>query len=303
MPFFSIIIPFYNNADTICEAIDSVRKQTIEDWECILINDYSEDHTDQLVKKINEEDSRFRWMNNTQKKGGNICRNIGIKESKGQYLVFLDADDLLAEQCLETRKYHIHNNNGVELLISHTSIIKNTVDNITGVIRCSPDSYEQLISSFIKHRILWTTTGATWEKDFLLTLNGWNEKYPRLQDVELNIRALMHKPAMSYTSMGDSYYRMNNFSKKKKYLALIGFNLILRDYYEPLITGASNDAESELYGDAFQNAIMNIINYFMDMQDENVDEWKAYFMDTLKMINLDNEDLIKVFNCIYYNTD
>lgn len=300
MPFFSIIIPFYNNADTICETMDTVKKQTCNDWECILINDYSEDGTDHLVKKICEADSRFRWFNNNREKGGNICRNTGTKESKGQYLVFLDADDLLAVQCLCTRKDHILNNKGIELLISHTSFIRDTADNVAGTIRSSPGSYEQLIASFIKHNILWTTTGATWEKTFLLKLNGWNEKYPRLQDVELNIRALMNKPVMSYTDIVDSYYRMGIFSKRKKRVALIGFNLLLRDYYAPLITGAINNSVAELYENAFQDAISHLLNYFLDMQHENVDEWKNYFITTLKMINVDNDDLIRVANHIQY---
>lgn len=298
MALFSIIIPFYNNADTICETIDTVKRQTCNDWECILINDYSEDGTDHLVKKISEEDSRFRWFNNSRKKGGNICRNIGIKESKYPYLIFLDADDLLAGQCLDTRKDHILKNKGVELLISNTSFFRDTADNVAGTIRSSHGSCEQLISSFIKHNILWTTTGATWERTFLLKLNGWNEKYPRLQDVELNIRALMNKPAISYTDMADSYYRMGIFSKRKKQAALIGFNFLLRDYYEPLVTGAINDTVAELYENAFQDAISNIINYFLDMQHENVDEWKNYFITTLKMINVDDDDLIKVANHI-----
>ncbi|MCT7984815.1 glycosyltransferase [Laspinema sp. A4] len=98
MPKISVIIPAYNAAATILETIDSVLKQTFTDFEVWVINDGSQDNTQTLVESIS--DSRVQVM--TYPNGG-VCvaRNRGISLAQGEFITFLDADDLWTSDKLE----------------------------------------------------------------------------------------------------------------------------------------------------------------------------------------------------------
>ena len=91
LPFFSIIIPTYNHAHLLARCIDSLLKQTYGNWEAIIVNNFSEDNTINVIESYN--DSRIRLINNSN--GGVIAvsRNKGLSEAKGDWVCFLDSDD------------------------------------------------------------------------------------------------------------------------------------------------------------------------------------------------------------------
>lgn len=93
---FSIIVPLYNKAPYVRKALDSIVSQTFKDWECIVINDGSSDNSLEVVKNFFDEfkiyDLRFKIVDQPNS-GVAVARNNGVKESKGEYLCFLDADD------------------------------------------------------------------------------------------------------------------------------------------------------------------------------------------------------------------
>lgn len=102
-PFFSVIIPTYNREKSIVEAVESVLSQTFKDFELLVIDDGSTDGTAQLLKPISERDARLRYIyqENAER---SAARNNGIDQSKGQYLCFLDSDDIYLPEHLE--KFH-----------------------------------------------------------------------------------------------------------------------------------------------------------------------------------------------------
>lgn len=91
LPFFSIVIPTYNHAHFIKRCLDSVLEQSHQNWEAIVVNNFSEDNTIEIVEGYN--DPRIRLINNAN--GGIIAvsRNKGISEAKGNWICFLDSDD------------------------------------------------------------------------------------------------------------------------------------------------------------------------------------------------------------------
>lgn len=99
VPEISIVIPTYNRADKIAIAIQSILKQSFEDWECIVVDDGSEDNTETVIKKI--EDARVRYYKLEQNKGACYARNYGILKSKGKYIAFQDSDDYWERDKLE----------------------------------------------------------------------------------------------------------------------------------------------------------------------------------------------------------
>lgn len=90
-PFFSIIVPTYNHAHFIKRCLDSLVNQTYENWEAIVVNNFSDDNTIEIVKEYT--DPRIRLINNAN--GGVIAvsRNKGISEANGDWICFLDSDD------------------------------------------------------------------------------------------------------------------------------------------------------------------------------------------------------------------
>ena len=97
----SIIMPAYNAEKFIAESIASVQQQTHRDWELLIIDDASKDGTLALVNGLQKKDSRIKVHNLPTNQGAGFARNIGIKASKGDFISFLDADDLWKPQKLE----------------------------------------------------------------------------------------------------------------------------------------------------------------------------------------------------------
>lgn len=90
-PFFSIVIPTYNREELIFLSIQSVMNQTFSDWELIIADDCSTDNTEQKIKELGNE--KIKFVSNEVNKGNAGARNLGIKNSNGQYVCFLDSDD------------------------------------------------------------------------------------------------------------------------------------------------------------------------------------------------------------------
>lgn len=101
-PKVSLIIPAYNAEAFIRETLDSIRKQTLSDFECVIINDGSKDNTASVIETAISGDARFRLISQSNA-GVGAARNKGLDEAKGKYIAFCDADDILPEDSLEVR--------------------------------------------------------------------------------------------------------------------------------------------------------------------------------------------------------
>lgn len=89
---FSIIIPAYNASRYIARCIESVKVQTFTDFECIIVNDGSKDNTLELCQSLTEGDCRFVIID-IPNGGVSNARNMGLERAKGEYILFVDADD------------------------------------------------------------------------------------------------------------------------------------------------------------------------------------------------------------------
>jgi glycosyltransferase involved in cell wall biosynthesis len=96
----SIIVPCYNQAQYLDEALQSVLDQTYINWECIIVNDGSPDNTEEVAKQWVEKDIRFVYL---KKKNGGLssARNAGIATAQGEFILPLDADDKIALNYIE----------------------------------------------------------------------------------------------------------------------------------------------------------------------------------------------------------
>jgi glycosyltransferase involved in cell wall biosynthesis len=96
----SVIIPCYNQAQFLSDAIKSVLSQTSQEWECIIVNDGSTDNTEEIAVDWCKKDSRFKYL--IKENGGLVsARNEGIKIAQRKYILPLDADDKIGSKYLE----------------------------------------------------------------------------------------------------------------------------------------------------------------------------------------------------------
>lgn len=113
----SVIMPAYNAERTITEAIESVLNQTYSEFELIVINDCSTDETKEIVEKYVASDSRIKLINNSINTGVSTSRNTGIMNAKGEYIAFLDSDDMWRKDKLEKQ---------LDVMVSNKAILSYT---------------------------------------------------------------------------------------------------------------------------------------------------------------------------------
>ncbi|MCL2389036.1 MAG: glycosyltransferase [Elusimicrobia bacterium] len=105
-PEISIIMPVYKVEKYLARCLDSVMAQTFENFEIICVNDGSPDNCADILKRYAQKDKRFK-ITTQQNQGLSVARNNGMKETSGKYIYFLDSDDFMHPQLLETAHYFI----------------------------------------------------------------------------------------------------------------------------------------------------------------------------------------------------
>ncbi len=205
----SIIIPTFNRAQLIQETLDSVHMQTYPHWECIIVDDGSTDNTEEVIDHYLAGDSRLHYYHrpNDRPKGASSCRNYGAELSRGDYIIFLDDDDSLAPFCLANRIEEIKKDASLDFLVFPMKV------RYPGGAETSkriPEDRSPLIS-FLSYQIHWGIMAPIWRKEFFLKLGGFKTNYPRFNDPELQIRALLAQGVnykVCYDSLPDSIYCM-----------------------------------------------------------------------------------------------
>lgn len=115
LPLISVIIPCFNYAHFLPETLQSLINQTYSNWECIVVDDGSSDNTIDVVNHYLQVDSRFQYIYQ-HNQGLSAARNTGLLHSKGHYIQFLDADDLIESQKLEVQVNFLENNKEVHIV-------------------------------------------------------------------------------------------------------------------------------------------------------------------------------------------
>ncbi|WP_247141053.1 glycosyltransferase family 2 protein [Escherichia coli] len=134
----SIIMPSFNSANTICEAIDSVIMQTYNNWELLITDDCSTDTTVSLVKSYCENDDRIKLFQNKINSGAAVSRNYSLENARGEYIAFLDSDDFWFSNKLEVQLEFMKLNRGADFtftayeLIDASGISKNKFVDLQG---------------------------------------------------------------------------------------------------------------------------------------------------------------------------
>lgn len=107
----SIITPVYRCEKYISKTIESVQKQTFQNWEMLLVDDCTPDNSAGIIAKYAEKDKRIRYIKQPQNGGAALARNAGLRVAKGRYIAYLDADDVWLPTKLERQIKFMDENN------------------------------------------------------------------------------------------------------------------------------------------------------------------------------------------------
>ena len=202
----SIIIPTYNRAKYIGETLESILNQTYRNWECILVDDGSSDNTREIINEYIKLDDRIKlfFRPKSRIKGANSCRNYGYELSKGLFIQWFDADDIMSSTMLQEKIY--------ELKLSKTDfVVSEAVEfqvNINNIIkRWKQRESETPMVEHALGKINFLISGPLFKKTFLKGKSLFNESLQRKQEWEFYTRLLGFGPQYSILRKPLFYYR------------------------------------------------------------------------------------------------
>ena len=169
----SIIVPVYNVENYLEECLDSIQHQTYTDIEVILVNDGSTDYSKEICEEYCRKDSRFRLINQ-ENQGQSIARNRGVAESTGEFIVFIDSDDIVKfDLLIQLKKYM---SDGIDIVecnrtedIQYLNLEKKVID-----VK-ELDSNEALYECF-NHGVSWSPVAKLYRREIV-------EKVPFLENL------------------------------------------------------------------------------------------------------------------------
>ncbi|WP_329805039.1 glycosyltransferase family 2 protein [Flavobacterium facile] len=190
-PLISIIVPCYNHAKYLELSLQSVLSQTYTNWECIIVNDGSQDNTENISEKWCGFDSRFSYIYQ-ENKGPSCARNKAIKESKGEFILPLDADDCISTDFLEKLVPELLNDASLGIVSCYTKFFTETIEKTFFDLKPMGTDWKyllytnQLIATSLFRKKCWEEVGGydeimrngfeDWEFWIAITKTGWNYK-------------------------------------------------------------------------------------------------------------------------------
>lgn len=202
-PLVSIIIPLHNRAGEMPQTLDSVRAQTYANWEAVVVDDHSVDDGPAVVEAAARGDSRIKLLRLPDgRTGGPAGRNYGAEHSAGEFVIFLDSDDLLAPFALEQRVRVMRQNPRLGFAVFGSQLFRDAAGDIPLLWNCFSGTDD--LDRFLARECVWQTTGPIWRRGALATVGPWDETILSGQDWEYHSRAILKakRGEVSYEKFG-----------------------------------------------------------------------------------------------------
>jgi glycosyltransferase involved in cell wall biosynthesis len=206
----SVVIPNFNRGNFLAETLDSLLCQHYTNWEAVVVDDGSTDNSLEVMNKYSGKDNRIKCLvRNRQPSGGPVCRNIGLENSTGSFVIFLDSDDLLAAHCLAQRAEMIQKFPDNDFWVFPMLMFRDNPQNARYLWNKETD--EPDLHRFLSLDAVWQTTGPVWRREAVEKINGFTESLACWQDVDFHLKALCNNLRYQkfYHLTPDVFYRMH----------------------------------------------------------------------------------------------
>ena len=203
----SVIVPAYNSADTIAETLQSIREQAYRPIEIVVIDDGSSDGTrvilDGLAAGLKGDEGLRLYVETTPNGGAATARNRGIQASNGEYILFIDSDDLLNPAKLQLQAAALDKNPSWKFTYGPIAKHEEQKRHIWGTRRIDwrAAAVRQLSSTFF------TTMGPLLRRSFVHEIGPWDETLGCCQDWDYHIRMAYLEPSFGFVPDAIGFYR------------------------------------------------------------------------------------------------
>ncbi|QYA24019.1 glycosyltransferase family 2 protein [Gramella sp. MT6] len=242
-PLITIIIPTYNRANYIEETLNSILEQTYGNWECIVINDGSNDNTIEILEDYRKKDKRFLYFNRIDKyrKGAAGARNFGLdiaKERGAKYIQFFDDDDIMYPEKLELQIAPLIENLDLNFTVCKYDKLVEMGNEDSKIVRPEYELYHTHVGdAMLKGELKMNSLSVIWRMEILNRFR-FNEDLSHAEEWELFTRIGYHFP-VNYGVVNEYLYAYrkhpntltmgeDNDYKKRKTSGVI--RLILMEY-------------------------------------------------------------------------
>lgn len=223
----SVVIPAYNYAHVLVRSVESVLTQLDEDVELVVVDDGSTDSTENVVAQIKlSHKKNFNYIKK-QNGGPSSARNVGIDNSTGRFIVFLDADDELMPCAINTIRDRINKENDAELIVaSHISVRSNGKQALHRVSPIPEDSYLKA-KLYLLSKKIGMSNGAVFFHRKIFEKYRFNEKFRNSEDVPVfayalaNYRVCVESEPLVKIHKHDDSLRHNAVQAKKTGMDLV----------------------------------------------------------------------------------
>jgi glycosyltransferase involved in cell wall biosynthesis len=188
LPAISVIMPVYNRAGSVREAIDSVLAQDFEDFELIVVDDGSRDGTAEVIEAVG--DPRIRCLRQSRNQGGNAARNRGIREARSPLICFLDSDDQFLPHKLGFVVAFFARNPEIDVLTDSFRLVYPPESGKPPADRLNPDlhSSAEIERAVFSRRLFKATPALSARRAALEAVGLFDETLKRRQDMDLVLR-------------------------------------------------------------------------------------------------------------------
>jgi len=237
----SIITPLYNRYDLVQETWNSIKNQTHPNWEWIVVDDGSTDTGPDYIRSLQRTDSRVKFHPSLKGNlGPSACRNKGANLALGDYLLFLDSDDIISDSCLENRQSFLKNRPNLDFAVFSQEVFKNIPGDTGELFNLYFSSKQEYLEAFLSDTPAWQTSGPLWKKESFLSIGGFLEAYRIMEDPELHIRAIVEGLQFEVVkATPDFFYRLLPKTKQQedKFYkdSILGRLVFFKDMYAYLI--------------------------------------------------------------------
>jgi glycosyltransferase involved in cell wall biosynthesis len=288
----TIIIPVYNTEKYLCKCLDSILAQTFTDFECILIDDFSEDNSFKICEKYAKKDNKIIVLKNKENMGASLTRKKGLDHAKGEYIQFVDSDDYIEKDMLE-KMYGKASTENLDIVFcdfivkrecgetyinasigNKICMIKQIGVTINSYTACL---YNKIIKRQIFDKVIFSNTNFAEDKYISLQTTYYTEKNGCINEAFYN-----------YVRNSDSLSNNKKYGLRKKIEHFENYKLVVKfltekygeniDSFEPELSDGINSLKMEIIYDKVAESVINVDELYLNANNRIFSKtWKTKF--------------------------